>query len=183
MRVVDMELEIPIPADKDGKPDWSLCQKAWWAVITATYNHRDKNEYPLRVALEMRIMADSEIYMAPQRGNTLGTCSIEILTTPQTDPTLWKSFMQEIADIWNSYTDLHGVRLNTRSHWAKQWQELTIDGQSAQEYYRTKVYPRPIHEFRKAARRIAASAGYKLRHMQRTFSNDLLDQMFFSEKK
>lgn len=182
MRVVDMELEIPIPAGPDGKPDWTICQKAWWAVISATYNHRDKNQYPLRVALEMRIMADSNIYMAPQRGNTLGTCSIEILTTPQTEESLWHSFMQEIADIWNSYTDLDGVRLNTRSHWAKQWQELQIGGKKAAEFYRTEVYPRPIHEFRKTARKIAASAGYKLRHMQRTFSNSLLDDMFFHKE-
>src|SRR6185503_1453387 len=40
MRVLDMELEIPIPprADDPEKPDWTVCQKAWWAAITNFYN-------------------------------------------------------------------------------------------------------------------------------------------------
>ena len=36
MRVRDMEFQIPIP-DKDGKPDFSVVQRAWWDVISLVY--------------------------------------------------------------------------------------------------------------------------------------------------
>ena len=70
--------------------------------------------------LEMRVMGDSNVIMAPQRGNTLGTCSIEILTL-QTEKDVWQPYVQELLDTWMSYTDHDGKVLKTRPHWAKEW--------------------------------------------------------------
>jgi len=70
--------------------------------------------------LEMRIMGDSNVIMAPQRGNSLGTCSIEILTL-QDCKEKWHPYAQELLDTWMSYEDSMGKRLNTRPHWAKEW--------------------------------------------------------------
>ena len=72
MRVLDMEFEIPLPADGDGNPDWSVCQRAWWDVINLVYSLK---RTPMRLTLEMRVMGGSNITMAPQFGNDLGTCS------------------------------------------------------------------------------------------------------------
>lgn len=120
MRVRDIEVQIPIPprADDPTKPDWGVVQKAWWDAITAVY--ADKTA-PMRIALEMRIMADSDAIMAPQKGNSFGTASIEVLTTmPAVADGVWKPFAQEVANKWMSYT-YNGKLLNTRPHWAKEW--------------------------------------------------------------
>ena len=103
-RVRDMEFEIPIPprADDPTRPDWSICQRAWWDVIRNVYERADA---PMRVALEMRIMGGSNITMAPQHGNRFGTCSIEILTNLRTPPVSGSAFMQDIANLWMSYKD------------------------------------------------------------------------------
>jgi hypothetical protein len=120
MRVRDMELQIPIPprADDSSKPDWEVVQKAWWDAIDAVYND---STAPMRIALEMRIMAGSDIIMAPQNGNSFGTASIEVLTTmPAVAEGVWTPFEQEVADRWMSY-EYDGELLNTRPHWAKEW--------------------------------------------------------------
>lgn len=177
MRVWDMEMEIPIPARADDrtKPDWSVCQKAWWAVLTAFYARQDT---PLRIALEMRITGDSGVTMAPQYGNQFGTCSIEVLTTPQTPWAEWTSFMQEVADAWLALTGADGNPLNVRPHWAKQWQEITIRGMSSVNWLTGPAYGERMVEFGVALERVAAAGGYTLPDMQALFSNVLLDELF-----
>lgn len=121
MRVRDIELQIPIPAlaSDPSKPDWGVVQKAWWDAIAAVYADPTA---PMRIALEMRIMADSDMIMAPQKGNTFGTASIEVLTTmPAVAEGVWSPFAQKVADKWMGLKDGSGKRLNTRPHWAKEW--------------------------------------------------------------
>ncbi len=50
MRVLDMEWEIPIPgrADDPSKPDWSICQDAWWAVIGEVCRLERQEKAPMR---------------------------------------------------------------------------------------------------------------------------------------
>jgi hypothetical protein len=185
MKVVDMELEIPIPDDGHGHPDWSICRRAWWDIIKLVYKHKDQGKYPMRVALEMRIMGGSNVLMAPQFGNKHGTCSIEVLTTLQVPTPEWHSFMQEVADIWHGYMaeykDHEGKPINIRSHWAKQWQELSIAGQSAVDYYRTVAYKDRIPEFLAQLKNVARAGGYKVGDLKTRFSTPLLDQIFFHE--
>lgn len=177
MRVLDMELEIPIPprADDPSKPDWSICQQAWWDVIAAIYAREDA---PMRIALEMRIMGGSNITMAPQYGNSLGTCSIEVLTNLNVDPKEWLAFMQEIADKWTSYKDPAGNRLNVRPHWAKQWQGLEIHGTPVNQYLREIAYQDQIPAFKASLQAVADAGGYSLADLQRLFSNPLLNDIF-----
>ena len=177
MRVLDMELEIPIPASADdpSKPDWSVCQRAWWMVITNVYQRKNA---PMRVALEMRIMADSNIAMAPQYGNKWGTCSIEVLTTPNTDPMEWKAFMQDISDLWMSLKASNGSTLNIRPHWAKQWQGLEFEGQPANQYLKNIAYKNQIPMFKSSLQKVALAGGYGLKDCQILFSNTVFDDLF-----
>jgi hypothetical protein len=182
MRVLDMELEIPIPAraDDPARPDWSLCQKAWWAAIRTVYRHynRPDKSAPMRIALEMRITADSGVTMAPQFGNRWGTCSIEVLTNLNGPAGAWQDFMQEISDQWCAFTDAQGQPLNVRPHWAKLWRGLRFHGQPAVQYLKTVAYRDRIPEFGQALARAAAAGGVTLAQARALFSNPLLDELF-----
>jgi hypothetical protein len=175
-RVRDMEFEIPIPprADDPARPDWSICQRAWWDVIRNVYQRADA---PMRVALEMRIMGGSGITMAPQHGNRFGTCSIEVLTHLRTPAREWRKFMQDITKLWMSYKDSDGRPLNVRPHWAKQWQGITFRGRPAVRHLRNRAYAARIPEFRAGLHAIAKQGGYTARDL-RMFSNPLLDDLF-----
>ena len=174
-RVLDMEFEIPIPAlaDDPTQPDWSICQRAWWDAIASVYEAAGA---PMRVTLEMRIMGGSGITMAPEYGNSLGTCSIEVLTSLITPTTAWTSFMQNLANRWTSYTDAAGQPLNVRPHWAKQWQQVTIGGQPAVDYLRDTAYAARIPAFQAGLQAIAAEGGYTASDL-RIFSNPLFDNL------
>ena len=74
----------------------------------------------MRMPLEMRIMGDSDILMAPQRGNKLGTCAIEIITL-QSCAKIWPAFAQDILNQWMELRNFEGHKLNIRPHWAKEW--------------------------------------------------------------
>jgi hypothetical protein len=175
-RVLDMELEIPIPprADDRGQPDWSVCQRAWWEAIA---NVLERSDAPLRTTLEMRVMGGSGITMAPQYGNSLGTCSIEVLTHLETPRTEWGPFLQDMADQWTAFVDPDGKPLNVRPHWAKEWEDVRFRGMPALDYVRRVAYADRIPEFRDGLQRIAQEGGYGLTDLRR-FSNPLLDKIF-----
>lgn len=147
MRVGDFEVEIPIPAkEKAMSPikttDWELVQKAWWDGVIAMVNH--KEDSPVRIALEMRVTGDSNVTMAPQRGNKLGTASIEVVTSMpavEDDTGIWKSFKQTLADIWLGYTDQDGHHLAVRPHWAKEWYVLKVNCLDLMNFIQKKDTP------------------------------------------
>lgn len=87
----------------------------------------ERTDAPVRLTLEMRLTGGSDVFLAPQRGNSNGTVSIEVLTQLATPKGEWQSFLQLIADKWTMYTDLDGKPLIARPHWAKQWAGLTIE--------------------------------------------------------
>jgi hypothetical protein len=178
MRVLDMELEIPIPplAGNPTKPDWDVARRAWWDAIELVYAALPGG--PMRIALEMRITAGSQITMAPQYGNALGTCSIEVLTNLNVTSSEWPSFMQEIADRWMAYTAPDGTPLNVRPHWAKQWAGLKLGGQPAAIYLPAVAYADRIPEFRAQLASAAAAGGSTLSDLKRVFSNPLLDTLY-----
>lgn len=74
----------------------------------------------MRMPLEMRITGDSDVVMAPQRGNTLGTCAIEVLTLEYC-ANIWPPFAQTVLDKWMGVRTYDGHKLNIRPHWAKEW--------------------------------------------------------------
>ena len=121
MRVRDLEFQIPIPslATDATQPDYSIVQRAWWDIINLCYEDDDT---PMRLTMELRIMGDSNLIMAPQRGNKHGTASIEVLSVPDAvSDDEWVPFLQKVADLWMGYKDAEGVELNVRPHWAKEW--------------------------------------------------------------
>jgi len=121
MRVTNFELEVPIPASKSDptKPDYSVVQQAWWDAIIESYADPAG---PMRIALEMRIMGNSEMIMAPQNGNKFGTASIEVASSmsAMADGS-WGPYVQKVADRWVALKDANGAKLKVRPHWAKEW--------------------------------------------------------------
>lgn len=189
MPVKDMEFEIPIPLLPDGKPDWSICQRAWWDAVIVVYEWLEKKgKVPMRLPLEMRVMSGSEMTMAPQKGNVGGTCAIEVLTVGSglVDDKDWHEFMQAITEKWASYTDFSGKPLNVRPHWAKQSEGLSIQrfGEPRYDmwnYLKEVAYKDAIPVFKSDLSKIAEKGGYTIEAMK-MFSNPLLDFLIYEEK-
>jgi hypothetical protein len=116
-----------------------LLTSSRWDAITLHYQRTDA---PMRLTLEMRLTGSSEILLAPLLNNTLGTASIEVLTTSATPEEAWGSFQQQITDRWTSYRSATpgGPYLNARPHWAKEWQGLTVRGKPIETYLREDAY-------------------------------------------
>ncbi|KAL3472464.1 hypothetical protein BJX99DRAFT_262252 [Aspergillus californicus] len=180
-RVRDTEFEIQIPPRKDDptKPDFSIVQRAWWDVIKLVYNDaedKDDPSSPMRVTLELRIMGGSDVLMAPQRGNNLGTASIEVLTIPDAvADNEWINFIQKVCELWMSYGD----ELNVRPRWAKEWDGLQLNGQDARTYLKNEAYPKQIKDFRTALEKIGWPHGWGLAELRSRFSNELWDKIIF----
>lgn len=120
VRVRELEVEMPL-TPKPGEPDkidYTNVQRAWWDAILKAYKYSDT--CPQRMPLEMRIMGNSNITMASQRGNKLGTCCIGVLTLEDAKD-MFPAYAQEVLDTWNSYVDAAGNKVIIRPHWAKEW--------------------------------------------------------------
>jgi len=182
MRVWDTEWEIPVPEDvaSPGKRDYEMIQRAWWDVITAFFADKS-GKTPMRIALEMRLTGHSNVILAPQLGNSLGTISIEVLTTPNTPGGAWKDFMQAVVKYWTEYRDKgnKGDLLNARPHWAKQWQGLSVQGTDVVPYLKEKAYAEQIPVFSTTLEKICERQGITLQEARARFSNPFLEQLFF----
>ncbi|KAG0134130.1 hypothetical protein HOY82DRAFT_638395 [Tuber indicum] len=179
MRVRDMELQIPIPplGSDPTKPDWTIAQRAWWDAIGAVY---EDSKAPMRIALEMRIMGDSELIMAAQTNNTFGTVSIEIITSMAAAADgVWEPFMQEVATRWMNYTGPNGAYLNTRPHWAKEWDGMKVHGKPWKQYLKETSYKDEIPAFKAVLAQIGKAQGWTLQDLANRFSVPLLDYLFF----
>ncbi len=184
-RVRDMEMQIPLPplAHDPTKPDLTVVRKAWWDVINLVYAESDTS--PLRLTLELRIMGGSNIIMAPQYGNDLGTASIEILTSLDTvNDDIWSDFCQKVYDKWAQYgfKKANGEEVRVRPHWAKEWDGMSMGGQAedARKYLKAVVYKERIGEFKERLQEIGAGQGWSLGDLKARFSNELWDEMIFS---
>ncbi|SPJ78890.1 uncharacterized protein FTOL_07281 [Fusarium torulosum] len=180
VRVRDIEVEMPFVAKKGnpaGTIDFAPVQQAWWDAIFLTYKNSDK--CPIRMPLEMRIMGGSDVIMAPQRGNALGTCSIEVLTLHSAS-NIWKPFTQSVLDKWMELKDPStGQRLKTRPHWAKGWDDYTVDGKPWIQRLKAVYYKDERQEFLQTLAEIGKEANWSLEDLQARFSNGVFDQFFF----
>ena len=204
MRVRDMEFQLPIPdLPESNEPDWSVVQRAWWDVINLVYEladrpqpHKfgqrflnlfrrqqlhDRSRTPMRLTLELRIMGGSSLHMAPQAGNKR-TASIEVLTVPDAEyDGEWEDFKQRVCDKWMSYTDNSNMKLNSRPHWAKEWESLKMGPSGSQvdarEYLRTVSYKEAISNFKQTLGEIGKQQGWALEQIQSRFSNELWDNI------
>ncbi|KAJ4247499.1 hypothetical protein NW762_013176 [Fusarium torreyae] len=180
VRVRDIEVEMPLVAKKGGPTDaidYAPVQQAWWDAILLAYKNSDK--CPMRMPLEMRIMGGSDVIMAPQRGNSLGTCSIEVLTL-YSARNIWQPFAQSVLDKWMALKDPStGERLKTRPHWAKEWYNYNVDGKPWIERLKSVDYKDEKQEFLQTLADIGKDANWSLQDLQARFSNDLFDKFFF----
>jgi len=135
----------------------------------------------MRIALEMRLTGGSQILLAPQRGNNLGTISIEVLTTTITPEAAWRSFMQQVTDRWTSYrsSEKGEPYLNARPHWAKEWQGLLVRGKPIESYLRKTAYKDERKEFVKILEELVKKRGSTLEETRKRFGNPLLERLFF----
>ena len=182
VRVRDTEVEIPLmpKADKPDQVDYSTVQRAWWDAILLCY--ANSRECPQRFPLEMRIMSGSDVVMAPQRHNALGTCAIEVLTLNAVDKGLWTGYAQQVLDKWLSYTDAQGKPLKTRPHWAKEWVTYKAGGQPWVKKLKHETYRDEIREFREVLAAIGREQGWTLADLKRRFSNELFDELIFADE-
>ncbi|KAI8188307.1 L-gulono-1,4-lactone dehydrogenase [Colletotrichum sp. SAR 10_75] len=188
VRVRDMEVEIPLVSKKhtestrEGRVDidYATVQRAWWdAILLAYANIKD---CPMSMPLEMRIMGGSDIIMAPQRHNQLGTCAIEILTLQATPVDKWVGFAQQVLDKWMSLKDPRTQKpLRVRPHWAKEWEKFQVNGKPWLEKLMKEDYKAEIEEFRKVLAEIGSEAGWGLKDLQSRFSNELFDTLIFDK--
>ncbi|KXS94449.1 hypothetical protein AC578_5189 [Pseudocercospora eumusae] len=181
IRVRDLEVEMPLIAQRTNptKVDYTLVQQAWWDAILKCYEHSDK--CPQRFPLEMRIMGGSNVILAPQLGNELGTCAIEILSL-QNAVDIWQPYAQEVVDVWMSYKDPNtGERLKTRPHWAKEWLEYTVDGKPWFDKLKNEDYRDEIAEFKRILASVGKKHGWTLEDLKARFSNDLFDRLVFDD--
>lgn len=189
------ELEIPLP-------DLAIAQKAVWSVFEIVYNEYNMEYFPMRTALEMRVMGGSDLYMAPQWGNEI-TCAIEVLTMPSVNYERWLVFLQEVLDKWSALKH-EGHYLNIRPHWAKEFKELFInrpldwlndwsDEQKKQfevfykgkdkislpimEYLKHFAYKEQIPLFNAKYKEICKQGGYGWKEARARFSNAFLDDL------
>jgi hypothetical protein len=180
MRVRDLEFQIPIPglASDPSKPDWSIVRRAWWDIINLCY---EDDDCPMRLTMELRIMGDSKLLMAPQNGNTHGTASIEVLSIPDAvSDNEWTPFLQKVADTWLSYTDAEGKKLNVRPHWAKEWESIEMRGKPARQYLKEEAYKDQIPKFKETLADIGRIQGWELGDIQKRFSNEMWDYLIYS---
>ncbi|KAL6411673.1 oxidoreductase [Ilyonectria robusta] len=184
VRVRDVEVEMPLVAKKGGPAgtiDFAPVQQAWWDAILLCYENRKK--CPMRMPLEMRIMGGSDVVMAPQRGNALGTCSIEVLTLHNA-ANLWPTFAQSVLDKWMALKDPNtGKLLKTRPHWAKEWVGYTVNGKPWIQKLKEEDYKDERQEFLRILAEIGQGVKVKwtLQDLKDRFSNDLFDELFFDQ--
>ncbi|TEA09874.1 hypothetical protein C8034_v011596 [Colletotrichum sidae] len=189
VRVHDVEVEIPLVAKHDGfrnrtvksavEIDYAPVQRAWWDAILLVYKHSDQP--PMSMPLEMRIMGGSDVVMAPQRGNALGTCAIEVLTLQATHPQVWSSFAQEVIDRWTSLEDPNtGLPLKVRPHWAKEWKGYNVGGRPWFEKLKNDDYKEEIRKFLDVMEQIGEGHGWTLKDLKKRFSNEMFDELMFS---
>lgn len=202
-----MEIEIPVPDLSDSnKPDWSVCQEAWWAVIESIYSKENLIYFPMRTTLEMRVMGGSDVMMAAQSKNKR-TCSIEVLTPVSNNPERWDKFLQEVLDKWAALKNDKGEYLNIRPHWAKRFDQLFINRDKSwmnewdeeqklklgkyiksdsqiisipmREYLKTIAYKNQINDFIVQLSSICKQGGYDIQDIKDRFSNAFLDDLFY----
>jgi len=71
--------------------------------------------------------------------------------------------------------------MNIRPHWAKEWRQFRVDGKPFLEYLKTNCYKDEIPQFNDIVTKIGNKHGWTRGDLKRMFSNELLDDLFFSD--
>lgn len=209
IRVRDLEIEFPLqpkappatPPSRDdqvqphegttntpsepAKPeiDFKLVQRAWWDAILICY--QEIKTCPQRMPLEMRIMAGSDVTLAPQRGHALGTCSIEILTLHNVAD-IWPAYAQKVLDKWAGYTGTDGRLVPVRPHWAKEWHGYMMRGRPWEQVLKTESrldggFREEFREWRDLVAQLAKRDGWRVADAKKRFGNEALNALVWDE--
>jgi hypothetical protein len=171
-----MEMNIPIPDDGNGKPDWTIVQRAWWAGQDLIKSYEDNGSYPIDFAMEMRLMSGSDIYMAPYYGNVHGTVSIEVVSSTLIPNDVWEDFKTSLATVWSKLTDNQGNELKIRPHWAKEFPSKV--GDKSIDDFLQLVYGDQMGLFMDTIKQIVLKNGGTIEDTKQRFSNYFLDKFF-----
>jgi hypothetical protein len=171
-----MELNIPIPDDGNGNPDWTIVQRAWWSGQDLVKSYEDNGSYPIDFAMEMRLMSGSDVYMAPYYGNEHGTVSIEVVSSTLIPIALWEDFKNSLATVWSKLTDNQGRALKIRPHWAKEFPAMVGD-KTIDEYLQI-VYGEQMGLFMNTIKDIVIANGGSIEETKERFSTYFLDKFF-----
>ncbi|KAK5532106.1 hypothetical protein LTR23_009698 [Exophiala sp. CCFEE 6169] len=163
--------------------DFATVQRAWWDAIITCY--QCISTCPQRMPLEMRIMSSSQVTLAPQRGHSLGTCSIEILTLHEVAD-IWHPYAQTVLDKWSSLKDAQGQLIPVRPHWAKEWYGYKMHGRRWEEVLKGETSQRggfkgEIEEWRRLMRQLGGRDGWTVDDARFRFGNEVLNSMFWQE--
>jgi hypothetical protein len=170
------QLNIPIPDDGEGNPDWTIIQKAWWDCQDLIKSYEAQDLYPMDYAMEMRLLSDSDMLLAPYYGNKHGTVSVEICSSALVPKDVWEDFKVDLATVWSKYKDHKDQPLKMRPHWAKEL-PLSVGGQDITEYLR-QVYSDQMGPFVTTFNNILIQNGGNLTDTKMRFSTKYLDTFF-----
>lgn len=89
------EVNIPIPPTADGKPNWEIVKQSWKDMMDISKQFNAEGKYPSDLGMESRLMAGSDLLLAPQYGNQW-TQSIEVSGSPLVPREIWEEFKVRI---------------------------------------------------------------------------------------
>ena len=176
---------MPNTASNPREIDFTLVQRAWWDAIISCY--AAIKTCPQRMPLEMRIMSGSNVTLAPQRGHSLGTCAIEILTLHSVAD-IWPAYAQKVLDKWTSYKDHEGKMVPVRPHWAKEWYGYNVKGRRWEELLRNEEsasggFKQEIAEWRGLVGKLATRDGWSTQDARTRFGNEVLNWLFWGQER
>ena len=89
------EVNIPIPKTSNGQPNWEIVKQSWKDMMEINFEFNANGKYPSDLGMESRLMAGSDLLLAPQYGNSW-TQSIEISGSPLIPREVWEEFKASI---------------------------------------------------------------------------------------
>merc|ERR1711915_1134827 len=169
------ELIVPIPELEPNEPDWGVLQEVVYDMQSVLHEFQDNDIYPVDLALEMRMMAGSDMLMAAQYGNKW-SLAIEVASSPLVPENIWEDFKNALATKWKNYKDKDGNSLRVRPHWAKEFPHMVGD-QDIFSYMRD-MYADQIPAYVEGVKNLMAATNGNLTQTLQTFSTKYLDIIF-----
>jgi len=175
VKLRDAELEIPLlleGSQADNRKAWDLARAFWSAAVEYV-----KNELIIDATLEMRILAGSNVTLAPERGNKY-TLSVEIVADAPTDLNRaaweeeWKRTVKGFHVIMGKVAKENGIPSHLlRPHWAKE-HYLSVPE------FRARFGDQPFVDFKADLAAVAKSRNLSMADFFSRFSNNYLDDLF-----
>jgi len=170
------EVNIPIPPTAEGTPNWEIVKQSWKDMMNISAQFNAENKYPSDLGMESRLMAGSDLLLAPQHGNKW-TQSIEVSGSPLVPREIWEEFKNALALKWSNYVDpLTGEKLIMRPHWAKEFPNKV--GDDDYTTWAKKVFAPQIPEFMSLLKKVIQSNNGSFENSMKMFSTKYLDVLF-----